>query len=282
MSEPTRPVLRWFGGKWRLAPWIISHFPKHRVYVEPFGGAGSVLMRKDRAYAEVWNDLDGEVVNLFQVLRSDDAGRLVGLLRLTPFAQDEFRGAYQDTLDPVERARRLVVRSLMGFGAGSACNKQSTGFRSCSTRRGTTPMQDWSTYPDALQLVIERLEGVCIASADASRVMRQHDGLETLHYVDPPYVHDTRTRPRTHGYAHELTDDQHRDLLATLRSVQGMVVLSGYANPLYDDALTDWQRVEREAHADGARKRTEALWLNPACSEALASEATPMFSEAAE
>ena len=93
--RPTRPVLRWHGGKWLLAPWIIGHFSEHRVYVEPFGGAGSVLMRKPRCYAEVWNDLDGEVVNLFRVLRSARAQELVDVIRLTPFARDEFVAAYE-------------------------------------------------------------------------------------------------------------------------------------------------------------------------------------------
>src|SRR5690606_19105648 len=117
MTQPRRPVLRWHGGKWLLAPWIIEHFPAHRVYVEPFGGAGSVLMRKPRTYAEIWNDLDGEVVNIFRVLRSPDANRLVDALRLTPFSRQEFTGAYEPSSDPVERARRLVIRSFMGFGS---------------------------------------------------------------------------------------------------------------------------------------------------------------------
>lgn len=145
---PTRPVLRWHGGKWLLAPWIISHFPAHDVYVEPFGGGGSVLMRKARAYAEIWNDLDGDVVNLFRVLRSSDADRLVAHLRLTPFAREGFVEAYGESQDPVERARRLIIRSFQGFGSDGHNGARITGFRANSSRSGTTPAHDWANYPD--------------------------------------------------------------------------------------------------------------------------------------
>mgnify|MGYP000205820787 CR=1 FL=1 len=127
---PSRPVLRWHGGKWLLAPWIIEHFPPHRVYVEPFGGAASVLLRKPRSYGEVYNDLDEDVVNLFRVLRSDRAGELVEALRLTPFARREFNDAYAPTDNELELARQLIVRSFMGFdSAGHNRDNGRTGFR---------------------------------------------------------------------------------------------------------------------------------------------------------
>lgn len=255
---PQRPVLRWHGGKWMLAPWIISHFPDHRVYVEPFGGAGSVLMRKPRAYAEVWNDLDGDAVNLFRVLRGDRANELVAALRATPFARDEFVEAYQQSECEIERARRLVIRSFMGFGSNG--HNKLTGFRANSNRSGTTPAHDWANYPESLLLVIERLRGVVIESRDARAVMSIHDGPETLHYVDPPYLPETRD-PGV-DYRHEMTIEQHEELLAFLLTLQGRVVLSGYPSPLYDKALSGWRRVERVALADGARKRTEVLWMN--------------------
>lgn len=257
---PTRPVLRWHGGKWLLAPWIISHMPPHRVYIEPFGGAASVLLRKTRSYAEVYNDLDGEVVNLFQVLRSPDAGKLVEQIRLTPFAREDFNAAYSETEDPIERARRLIIRSFMGFGSNG--HTRVTGFRTNSNRSGTTPAHDWANYPDSLAAVIERLSGVVIENRDAKLVMANQDGPETLHYVDPPYVMATRTDP-TKDYAHELTDADHAELLAFLDTLEGMVLLSGYPSQMYDDALPGWTRVERAALADGARKRTEVLWINP-------------------
>lgn len=265
MSAPTRPVLRWHGGKWLLAPWIISEMPKHRVYVEPFGGAGSVLLRKDRCYAEIWNDLDGHVVNLFQVLRSERACELVEALRLTPFASDEFAQAYQSTNCPVEMARRLIIRSFMGFGSNG--HNRITGFRSNSNRSGTTPAHDWINYPDALVAVIERLQGVVVLNRDACEVMAAHDSAETLHYVDPPYVMDTRADGGA-DYAHEMSDSDHEGLLDFLDGLSGMVMLSGYPHDLYDIRLAHWTRITRKALADGAKARTEVLWLNPAATRA--------------
>lgn len=272
---PTRPALRWHGGKWMLAPWIIGHFPRHQVYVEPYGGAASVLLRKPRSYAEVYNDLDCEAVNFFAVLRQpSDAERLIQELELTPFAREEFETAYSPAGDPVERARRLAIRSFQGFGSDGATGEYRTGFRSNSSRSGTTPAQDWRNYPDGLRLIVDRLRGVVIESRNAIEVMEMHDGAGTLHYVDPPYMMSTRSRtnrrPGGGGtYRHELTDADHIELLTALRALTGMVVLSGYPAPLYDNALPDWRRVERAAHADGARDRIEVLWINPAADEAL-------------
>ena len=259
-TSPTRPALRWHGGKWLLAPWILAHFPPHRVYVEPFGGAASVLLRKSRSYAEIYNDLDCDVVALFRVLRDDAAARtLISWVRLTPFARDEFQSAYEPAGDDMERARRLLIRSFMGFGSNGHARK--TGFRSNSNRSGTTPAHDWQNYPDCLAQVVERWRGVVVENRPALDVMATHDGDETLYYVDPPYVPETRDKGR--DYNHELSVDDHHALLTALRGLKGMVVLSGYPCPIYDEALADWRRVERKALADGARERTEVLWINP-------------------
>lgn len=259
MSKPTRPVLRWHGGKWVLAPWIISHFPPHRCYVEPFGGAASVLIRKERSYAEVYNDLDGEVVNLFEVLRSPSAGHLIESLKLTPFSETEFKTAYDVASDPIERARRTVIKSFMGFGSNSVHVK--SGFRSDSNRSGTTPARDWRNFPVALAAVVGRLRGVVVMNRDACDVMSKFDGPETLHYVDPPYLPETRDKGR--DYAFEMSTFGHDALLAHLNGLEGHVVLSGYPSDSYDSALAGWRRVQRKALADGAKKRTEVLWIKP-------------------
>ncbi len=260
-----RPAIRYHGGKWKLAPAIIRHFPSHRVYTEAFGGGASILLRKPRTYAEIYNDLDGEIVNLFRVLR-DDGGRLKELLELTPFARDEFDLAEGKTDDPLEQARRTVIRSFMGYGSSSI--HKCSGFRSNSERSGTTPAHDWANYPKHMPALIERLQGVVIEHRDALNVLARHDAPHTLHYVDPPYVHSTRTNGRhatVHQYQFEMTDDEHRELAAVLHSVKGMVVLSGYPSPLYEELYGDWPSIQIKAHADGARPRTEQLWLSPNC-----------------
>lgn len=267
-----RPLVRYHGGKWKLAPWIIRYMPAHRVYVEPFGGGGSVLLRKPRSYAEVYNDLDGEMVNLFRVVREDGL-KLCNLLRLTPFARDEFFEAWFPHADPIEQARRTLIRSFMGFGSAAITlmRKPSnpgrgalakTGFRANSNRSGTTPAHDWANYPDALEAIVERLQGVVIENRDATKLMAQHDGNETLFYVDPPYV--ASTRDAGSDYRYEMTNAQHAELARTLHELRGMVMLSGYPSGLYGNLYSDWLKVERVAYADGARKRVECLWLSPA------------------
>jgi DNA adenine methylase len=289
MTAVTRPALRYHGGKWKLAAWLQEFFPRHRTYVEPFGGGASVLLRKPRTYAEVYNDLDGEVVNVFRMLR-DRGDELHQALRLTPFARDEFRLSYEPSSDPLEQARRTIARSFMGFGSAAATGENS-GFRANSNRSGTTPAHDWANLADAVPALIERLRGVVIENRDALATVLHHDSPATLHYCDPPYVHSTRSgkvrgvvsqgRASGKAYRHELDDDGHRALAAALHDLQGMVIVSGYPCDLYDGLFGDWERFEREAYADGARERTEVVWLNPACSAALERSRGGLFAEAA-
>ncbi len=272
-------ALRWYGGKLRLAPWIIAHFPPHRVYVEPYGGGAGVLLRKPRIGPEVYNDLDGEVVTLFRVLQDPTtAQQLARLIELTPYARAEFELSYLPTDDPVERARRLLVRSYMGFGSNAHATSPSgstmTGWRASTCHRSSTMAGDWRNYPDRIPRLVDRLRGVYIDNRDAIDVMQRHDRPDTLHYVDPPYLWETRSRGNRYDlvrrmYRHELDRGGHADLLTVLRGLVGMVVLSGYPDPLYDDMLPDWRRVERQALADGARPRTEVLWISPSAAAAI-------------
>jgi DNA adenine methylase len=281
-AVPPRPALRWHGGKWRNAPWIVRHFPKHRAYCEPYGGAASVLLQKQRSYVEFYNDLDHKVVDLFRLLREpDEAAELIRLLDLSPFSREEFERAYEPTTNRIEAARRMIVRSFMGFGSDGTSGVYRTGFRSNVTSSGTAPASDWTSYPASLRLVAERFRGVVIENIPAIDLMARIDGPATLFYIDPPYLPSTRSKGNRrrgagfHVYEHELTEQDHIALLTFLLEIEGMVVISGYPSALYDETLIGWRRVSKKAYADGARVRTEVIWINPAAVAAM--EHGPLF-----
>jgi len=264
------PVIRYHGAKFRLAPWVLQHFPAHTCYVESFGGAAGVLMQKPRSYAEVYNDLDGDIVNLFRVLQ-DQATRaqLTELLVLTPYSRAEFELSWETSEESVERARRTIMRAQMGFGSAGA-TKGVTGFRIDTKRQYGTAQSLWAEYPDSIAEVGQRLTGVLIENRPAIEVITAHDASTTLHYVDPPYVHDTRYKGASSGryYRHEMDDAEHRVLLSNLLELEGMVVLSGYPSDLYSEMLPDWSCYSTSARISAGRgtaNRTECIWLNPAC-----------------
>ncbi|MEN5089304.1 DNA adenine methylase [Pseudomonas protegens] len=277
----TTPVIRYHGGKFRLANWVLSHFPAHKCYVEPFGGAAGVLIQKPRSYAEVYNDLDGEIVNLFRVLQAEGSSqRLIELLTITPYARAEFDLAWQPAEDPIERARRLIIRAQMGFGSAGA-SKGTTGFRIDTARAYGTAQHLWQRYPEHLAAICRRLTGVLIENRPAVEVVQAHDAPETLHYIDPPYMHSTRVNGAAKGryYRHELSDNQHAELLASLKTLRGFVVVSGYSNELYEAELTGWTMnttTARISAGRGGSTRQECLWLNPACMDALHSRGLPL------
>lgn len=268
-SHKIRPAFRYHGGKFKLAKKIIEFFPKHDTYCEPFGGAGSVLNCKSPAKAECYNDLNDVVVSFFRVLQDEEkAARLVYLLERTPYSRAEFELAYKPCDDDVESARRMLIRSWMGFGSDGTDGKYRTGFRRTVSSVSKFPASEWATYPPALQRTIERFKGVVIESMDGRLLMDQLDHPDTLFYVDPPYHPETRSQGNRrrgqgyHVYAHEMSEDDHTALLAQLDRLAGMVVLSGYPHPLYDEMLQGWQRFSFKAWADGGRERTECVWLN--------------------
>lgn len=179
MTAVTRPALRYHGGKFRLAPWICGFFPEHTVYVEPFGGAASVLLHKDRTHSEVYNDVHDEVVNVFRVLRDPVmAEQLARMVDLTPFARAEFEASYEHTDEPVERARRTVIRSFMGFGSGAAFSKHATGFRTGARgERNAGAATDLLSWPGARK----RTEVVWLNPACSAALERSRGGLFAEH-----------------------------------------------------------------------------------------------------
>jgi DNA adenine methylase len=259
-----RPAVRWHGGKFMLSKRLIPALPPHRVYVEPFGGGASVLLKKPRSYAEVYNDIDGEIVNFFRVLR-DNGEAFAKLLRLTPYSRDEFMLARTPSEDPLEQARRTVIRSFMGFASNGVL--QPTGFRNCTTRRGSTPSADWSSYPDVVPALVNRLQGVIIENMSATKLCPKFDAPDTLFYVDPPYLPSTRDAGK--DYKFEMSEDEHVELAQKLKQLDGMVVLSGYPSALYDELYADWEQRHFVTSIAGAKgsilPRQETIWLNPAC-----------------
>lgn len=260
-AKVTRPGLRYFGGKWRLAPWIISHFPEHLCYVEPFAGGASVLLRKEASRSEVLNDVDGEVVNFWTVLRTRTE-EFIREVELTPFSREEADLAYQVADDPLERARRLFIRSWQQRG-GPRSQWKSGWRHSAGIGRANIPASDWSKT-DHLWNIAGRLKTVQIENDEASDVIERFDREGTLFYVDPPYLPESRSKRWSKtAYKHEMTEQDHKALAEVLRGVKGSVIVSGYASPLYEDLYRGWDRDEMETMADshlGAVRRMEVLW----------------------
>jgi len=272
-APPSRPALRWFGGKWRLAPWIISHLPPHAAYCEHYGGAASVLLRKPPARLETWNDLHGRLVSFFRVLR-ERPDELVRVLALTPYARQEYEQARQLAADPLEDARRFYILASQGRvgAAGGAERGRVHGWRyirDVDGRNGCPPSGEFARL-DHLHAVAARFKRVQIECDQALAVIGRYDHPGVLHYCDPPYWDPTADLHSR--YAHELaTEADHRALAEALGGCRGMVVLSGRPSALYAELYDQagWRRIERSSLLDSGRTGTEALWLNPAAAAAL-------------
>ena len=256
-----RPALRYYGGKWRTAPWILSHFPPHKCYVEPFGGAASVLIQKERSRIEVYNDLNSDVVSYFRVLREQPEA-LSRAIHLTPYAREEYDLATsgEDVADPIERARRFLVWS---WQSQYFKMRSKSGWRAINNDlRSQSPAADWANM-NHLNAVAERFRKVQIEHGPALEVIERYDSPETLFYVDPPYVLDTRVDRA--AYIHEMTDSDHAKLASALHAAKGSVVLSGYRSDLYEVLYNDWwsaSTTSRINSPSGAKLATETIWTN--------------------
>jgi DNA adenine methylase len=260
-DAPTRPALRYYGGKWNLAPWIISHFPEHKNYVEPCGGAASVLLQKPRSPLETYNDIDGNVVNFFRVLR-DQPNELIRRIRLTPWARAEYELSLTLDGDDVERARRYFCALSMSMNGATVQSSSSRGWKNTTDVRGRAASA-FDFTNDALQVIADRFVGVQIECRDCLNIISRFDNDEALIYFDPPYVTSERTKPD--WYAYEWTNDMHVEVSELLLACAGHVVISGYACELYRDLYeaNGWQRVDKAAQMNGGGSRVESLWLSP-------------------
>ncbi len=256
-----KAALRYFGAKNRLAGWVNSFIPDHRVYVEPFGGSAAVLLNKPRSEIEVYNDIYRDVVNYFRVLRDGDVNELVRLLELTAFSREEYQQAAEALPDDggLEAARRFLVRSFMCI-ASNGVFRAKGGFRWGGLKRVPSHAWDWRLFPDRLHAVADRLQGVYIENIDALEVMGKFDSPETVHYVDPPYMLEARTKDGR--YDHEYTASDHGKLLWFLSQLKGKVMLSGYRTAEYAKVLKDWSLVSCATRASQNAPREECLWLN--------------------
>lgn len=256
------PLIRYHGGKFRIADWIISQFPSHRTYVEPFGGGGSVLLAKPPSRVEVYNDLDSDVVNFFEVLRDKQLSQeLARLIELTPYSRTEFLNARAETSCKVEQARRLVIRAQMGFGSAGA-TKGNTGFRLDTARGGSDIVTIWQRQPEVILQAAARLKKVLIENRDALKVIEDHDREDTLFFIDPPYVLDTRNMGGK-AYRHEMSNENHEKLIESLKLCKGMVIVCGYEHPIYDSLK--WKKIKKTVAAAGQAgsvMREEVLWIN--------------------
>jgi DNA adenine methylase len=236
-------------------------------------------MQKPRSYSEIYNDIDSEVVNVFKVLRSPQQAReLQQLLELTPFSRQDFNDAYLAAKDPVEQARRTLLKSYAGYGSDAITRPVSEGMRTRPSiwngtagfrntgrgSRGTNPSSDWANYPAEVKNFTDRLRAVVIENRPALRVIEMYDCADALIYVDPPYVMNKRRQWR-HRYRHELSDADHRELAGALHSAQGMVVVSGRPSELYDELYAGWRREEKIISDRMGKGGTyhEVLWFSP-------------------
>lgn len=265
-----KPPFTYFGGKTAIADRVVSLLPPHEHYVEPFAGSLAVLLAKPPSHMETVNDLDGDLMNFWRVLR-DRPGDLERVCAFTPHSRAEYLACYEPATDDLERARRVWVNLTQGRGG----QMRRTGWRFFEDPRGShSSMPDYvHAYVSRLAPAAARLAGVsleCKPALDVIRAYARHPG--TLIYADPPYLGSLRTLNSRHGrsrgpdYTHDLrTDDDHRELLETLLGCRSIVVLSGYASPLYDDLLCTWSRRElgtQTGNGGTTRARVEVLWSN--------------------
>ncbi|MBC1209494.1 DNA adenine methylase [Listeria booriae] len=249
-------ILNYPGSKWRLASWIIDHMPEHNTYLEPFFGSGAVFFNKQKSAVETINDIDGRIVNLFQVMR-DQPQELARVVLNTPYARNEYDLSLVSAGEPLEDARRMMVRCWFAIG-GKTSSK--SGFRKLISDNGPYVVQDWNKMPNAIIEAGARLKGAQIEKLDALDLIQQHNRADVLIYADPPYLNETRSSKH---YKNEYTDQNHSDLLDVLLDHQGPVILSGYDSEMYKKALKDWTIECKGVNALNGSKRTEILFINP-------------------
>lgn len=272
-----KPPIRWFGSKVRLARRLADLLPEHRHYVKVFAGSAAVLFAKPRSRMETLNDVDQRIVNLFTLLRDPDAAaQLARLVALTPYSRAEFE-TWRDgttTGDPLEDARRFMVTAHMSIGT------HGEGWSYCVGRTHATRAARWVGVPDRIMAAVTRLVGVQIDSVDWRQCVDRYDTEGVCLFLDPPYHHEVRPNSTT-AYDHEMSDDDHTELVARLIGLENAkAVVTHYPHPTYN-ALTDagWTSIDFAAWSDNANarrseQRTERVWLSPGAHRQMALDLT--------
>jgi len=281
-SERLRAPFQYFGGKGNMLTKLLPLLPPHKVYVEPFCGAASLFFAKQPSPVEVLNDLNEDVVNVFRVLQNKETHeKLRFRLMYTPYARAEFVRAIemlkQKDLTPVDRAWAFMVKQNMGFSGGIRANAGDWSRAFTSNQGYAKVCNNWLMRLSMLDAWRWRLMLVQIDCRDALEVIRYWDSPDTLFYVDPPYV--AETRKTLDVYAYEMTVEQHKELVELLLGIKGKAVVSGYEHPLYSPfGQAGWKvhKFHTTCHAAGRVRgsglqgngsasakvpRTEVVWV---------------------
>lgn len=251
-------ITKYPGSKWRMANWIISHFPEHHSYLEPFFGSGAVFFNKTRSDIETINDLDSDVTNFFRWVR-DDSERLAHEIYFIPYSREVYERAFdREPKNSLEKAVLFYIKLNMGHGFRTSGKK--VGWKlDVQGREKAYAAADWCKATERIMEAAERLRGVQIEHRPALDLIRRFNAGNVLIYCDPPYVLSTRYGKQ---YRKEMTDGDHMELLEALRQHRGPAIISGYDSPMYDSILSDWYREEYENYTQGGSRRTEIIWSN--------------------
>lgn len=259
VGDDLKRILNYVGSKWNMASWIVSQMPDHNVYLESHFGSGAVLFNKQPSKIETVNDTDGNIVNLFKVIR-EQPGELAGTIGLTPYSRDEYYRSFElleGELSELERARVFLVRCWMARGGKTS---DRTGWRHNIDVATVNAIPDWNALPKTILEATSRLKQVQLENQDATKLIERYNKTDCLIYADPPYLLNTRTKRH---YANEMTSEQHEDFLQKLTMHKGFAIISGYESDMYNDILSDWTKITKMATTEAAKSKEEVLWLNP-------------------
>ena len=261
-----RIVFGWYGGKFSHLEWLMPLLPKVHHYCEPYSGSAAVLLNRESSPVETYNDIDGDVVNFFRVLR-DRHDELIRAIALTPFSREEFHlavNAPKHGVSDLERARHFYIRARQAR-TGLAQTATLGRWANCknTSRAGMSGVVSrWLGGVDALCDIAERLLRVQIENRPALDIIRLYDDKNTLFYCDPPYMHETRGDAK--AYSFEMTNEQHWELAETLKQCKGLAAVSGYRCDSMDTWYKDFKRFDATTKMIHSTKhlRQECLWMN--------------------